>query len=239
MSFSHGKNLVTLLGGYDISPFCDDAQISKALDEVETTTFGSTAKQYLTGFQDGSISLGGFFDGSAAGSDAILDAAFNGGAEAFTVGYAGTAVGNRADLASALDKKYDVSGAVGAAVKFKAELRADGGAVGGVFLHALGAETATGTGTAVDGGAATSAGYLATLHVTGVSGTATPTVTVKIQDSADNSTWADLITFTAATAIGGETKSAATGTVRRYTRAIWTISGTTPSLTFAVALARR
>lgn len=96
----------------------------------------------------------------------------------------------------------------------------------------------TGTnGAALDGTAATAFGSVAYLHVLGVTGTS---VTVKLQDSADNSSWTDLagMAFTAATGVGYQRiEGGATATVRRYVRAV--SSGTFTAATFAVNFIRR
>jgi hypothetical protein len=71
----------------------------------------------------------------------------------------------------------------------------------------------------------------AALHVLTVGGTSTPTLTVKIQ-SDDNDTFSsatDRITFTAATAKGAQFSSALGAVADDYWRAIWTVSGTSPS----------
>ena len=89
-----------------------------------------------------------------------------------------------------------------------------------------GVDTHTGAtnGSAVDDGAGaapTTAGIRAYLQVLGVSGLTT--VTVAIQDSADGSTgWATILTFAAVTAARSVERKTATGTVRRYLRAITT-----------------
>lgn len=67
-------------------------------------------------------------------------------------------------------------------------------------------------------------------------------VTIKVQDSADNVTFADVagMTFTAVTAAPGVQRiaTASNQTVRRYLRAATTTSGGFTSATFAVAVAR-
>jgi len=50
--------------------------------------------------------------------------------------------------------------------------------------------------------------------------------------------WVDLITFSAATAATSQRRTVA-GTVNRYVREQHTISGSTPSFTYAAAFARR
>jgi hypothetical protein len=63
-------------------------------------------------------------------------------------------------------------------------------------------------------------------------------MTAKIQHSADNSSWADLGTFTAVTAANAYQRISGTGTVNRYLRAQYTITGTSPSFTFHLSAAR-
>ena len=101
----------------------------------------------------------------------------------------------------------------------------------------------TGTGNAVDTGAAiTGATWCLHAHLLSLAGTGGPTVTLKVQDSADNISFADVtgMTFTAVTAGPGVQRiaTASNQTVRRYLRAVTTTSGGFTSATFAVAVAR-
>lgn len=91
-------------------------------------------------------------------------------------------------------------------------------------------DTTATNGTAIDGTASTSNGAQFYLHVTGFTGT---NVTVTMQDSADNVTFAAIsgAAFTAATGVTSE-RIAVTGTIRRYVRAV--TSGTFTSATFVV-----
>lgn len=97
--------------------------------------------------------------------------------------------------------------------------------------------TATSPATGFDFTAATSFGWQAYLHVFSFTGTS---VTVTLQDSADNVTFAGFTgsAFTAATAIGAQRlqASSSTATVRRYVRAITT--GTFSQATFSVLLVK-
>lgn len=78
-------------------------------------------------------------------------------------------------------------------------------------------------------------GYIHTLRlsrvVTAASGT-TPSLTVIVEHSPDNATWATHTTFTAATAANTERK--VLSGLDRYVRARWTVSGTTPSFTWSL-----
>jgi hypothetical protein len=128
MSFVHGKNLFVKFGTAssetDISAYCDDFQAPAALDEVETTTFGATAKTYLTGFADYTVSLGGPWDPTL---DGILDPALGQTKSLVWSMNGGTASATNPQwTGTAILKKYDKSAGVGAAVKWKAEIRISG-----------------------------------------------------------------------------------------------------------------
>ncbi len=95
--------------------------------------------------------------------------------------------------------------------------------------------TAT-NGASLDGGASSAFGLQAYLHVFALTGTS---VTVKLQDSADNVTFADIsgATFAAATGKGAQRIAISNAaTVRRYVRAVTT--GTFTNAQFAVNFVR-
>jgi len=97
-------------------------------------------------------------------------------------------------------------------------------------------DTAATNGASLDHGASTAFGAQMWLHMFAFTGTS---VTVKIQDSADNSAWLDLAgaTFGAISAIGAARVALANNvTVRRYTRVITT--GTFSNAVFAVQFTR-
>lgn len=102
-------------------------------------------------------------------------------------------------------------------------------------LAAPAAQTATGNGTGVD---LQQYEGLVAIVLNSAAGTGTtPTLDVKIQDSADNSSFADV----AGAAFAQVTNAASTQkitinaeSVRRYIRIVRTIGGTTPSFTFDV-----
>ena len=240
MAFVHGKNGRLLLDSLALSGYLKGWEHSTEREMADVTIEGDGGHKFIPGLDNGSLSLDGVFDNTAAagGQDEVLDTARGASAASvITAAPEGFAVGKRVIPISARESNYAASSPVGDAVTFAASWMSEGQVDPGVALHDLTAETATGNGTSVDNATSSANGGVANLHVTAVSGT-TPSATIKVQHSTDNSVWADLITFTAATAKTAERKEV-TGTVNRYVRATWTISGTTPSFTFAVAFARR
>ncbi len=99
-------------------------------------------------------------------------------------------------------------------------------------------DTTATNGTAIDTTASLSFGAQAYLHVQSFSGT---DVTVKIQDSADNNTFADVTAMAFTQITGGaplaqRLETGRTATIRRYVRAVTVTSAGFTSLSFAVVL---
>jgi hypothetical protein len=127
-------------------------------------------------------------------------------------------------------------------VAVKASLASTSSVGFGYVLHPLAVDTGTTTGANRDDAGATATGWTAHLHVTAVS---SGTWTVKLVDAsaANFSDVADVTggSFTAATGATSQrlTSAAATTALRRYVRYVATVAGgSTPTITFALALAR-
>jgi hypothetical protein len=92
----------------------------------------------------------------------------------------------------------------------------------------------------VDNGASSANGGVAYLSVP--TNTRNGNITVKVQQSADNSTFTDLVTFTAITSaqkISYRVEVAAGTSVARYLRVNYTVAGSTGTATPIVAFSRR
>ena len=238
MAFIHSKDTVVLLGKDDVTGYFNEHTSSIEVDMHDSTVYGKSARTYVAGLIDGTVSLGGLWDGAANAIDSILSALVGAAASVLTIGLNGTTVGNRATLASPLETSYEIDDSVSELIGISFEGQSDDRVETGIFLHNLTAETATGNGTSQDNGGASSNGGVAHLHLTAVTGSS-PTNTVLVEHSTNNSTWATLVTFTALAGATTSERKTVSGTVNRYVRARWTIGGTTPSYTFAVAFARR
>ena len=141
------------------------------------------------------------------------------------------------------DTKYDISVPHDDIVGVAIDAQACDGYYGGRILRPLGAITTTGSGsgvatpgTTVAGG--TTGGGIGHFHLTTQS--TLTSLTNKIQHSTSGSTWADLITFTAAThetfqrsTVSGTIKERLRSTVSTFTGGAW------KSATLAVAFSRR
>ena len=248
-TFIHGKSTGVFVDAYDLSTYFNSADYASTIDTAEVTAFGSSAKSYITGLNDATLSLSGLYSQDAGGSDVALSTLLGqASSPAVTVVYQTGTIGNRCIVGQAHETSYSISNPVADVSSVSADFNATAGAVtdqvygirGGVVLT-TGASilySALGALASVDNAASSAAGSLATLHVTtnSIAGGAT---TVLVQHSPDNSTWATLITFTAvaAGATVGVSK-ASTGTVNRYVRVNASTAGSSGSITFNVGFAR-
>lgn len=202
----------------------------------DVTNLLSAGDQFIPGLLAGGIGLMGNFNSGAGNITAILDtAAAAEGGILTTILPEGLTVGSLAFIGEGNVSARAVDANVKEAVGMTVDATPNDGVDIGVLLHDLTARTTDGNGTAVDNAASSAGGGVASLHVTAFSGLTSNVIT--IQHSPDNSAWATLITFTTVTATTWERKTI-TGTVDRYVRATWDVTGTGTN-TFAVAFARR
>ncbi len=211
---------------------------SAEADLQDATDFGDVARRWVPGVVTSELGLDGWFDGTSSGIDEQfgLDLGAASGTALTVCPDGDSAVGKRAYLGLARLVEYTVSGSAGEPVGITARWRSEDRFSTGVVLAERAARTASGNGPSVDDGSSTTDGAVAALHVLSASGTS-PSLTVRVQHSADGVVWADLITFDQVTAAASQVKAVA-GPVSRYLRAVWTITGTSPSFTFAVSAGR-
>lgn len=237
MAFQHGKDTVVMFNENNLSTYMNSVDNSRTADIAETTSFSNSAKTYIAGERDATISLNGLYDATA---DAIVQPLLSGGTQFdYVQGQTDLTTSARCTFGIANITNYGVSSPVGDVVATSLDLQSTGGFFSGVIAINQ-AFTATGVqGSAIDNGASTTSGGGAFIIVTSVSGTS-PTADVKIQHSADNSTYADLITFTQATSATSEIKTIANGTtINRYIRVHNTIGGSsTPTVNAIVGFGR-
>lgn len=239
MAFVHGSVARIYVGGFDLSAFLRSISGAGAVDAHESTTFGATAKSYIPGIEDFTLSAEGLFSGSIGASDPVFQAALRGRVPVLWNWLpSGPADGAFGYGLSAISTGYAIESPVDDIVSVTAEAQSSVGFERVQTLAPLAAQTANGNGTGRDNGVLTSAGGVGYLQVTEMSGTASPSLVARIQHSVDGSAWVDLITFSTVTAANVAQRLAVAGTVNRHVRAQWTITGTTPSFTFFAAFGR-
>lgn len=234
MAFKHGKDSKVFINQTDFSSYFNNVDVNRTADIAESTTFGNDNKTYITGNKDGTLSVGGFFDATA---DATLQPLLGGADMVMVFGIDGLDATDGCSFAQGNITNYGISSPVGDIVATSLDIQADSGLFNGSVLENA-TITATGNGTARDNTLSTANGGGAFIIATTVSGT-TPNLTAKITHSADNVTYADLVTFTALTSAGVEVKEVAKGTtVNRYLKVTYTVTGTNPSFAVIVGFGR-
>ncbi|AVH58663.1 MULTISPECIES: hypothetical protein [Streptomyces] len=227
--------------GADLTSTNNKAELSAEVEEKDSTTYGSNGwKEVLGGIASSEISAEGFWE--AGDASKVDDASWSqiGGTGPWTVAPVGASVGDPAYTTSALRAEYKLLGAVGDVAPWSAKASGSWPVARGQIAHPPGtARTTTGTGTGVNlGAAALNKRLYAALHVLSVAGTATPTITARIESDTSGAFAAPTtrLTFTAATAISGEILRTSGSAINdTWWRVGWTITGTTPSFLFAVA----
>ena len=238
MSFVHGSGGRFYVNGFDLSAFLKRVSGSEEIEALDSTTLGATAKTYLPGLIDATLSAEGLFSGAVAATDAVLSAAVRGRTPVLWNWLpAGDINGVSGYGMSAISTTYDIETPVDELVSVTAEAQSNTGLERVQILHPLAVQTATGNGVPRDHGTATNNGGVAYLQVAAASGT-TPNLTVRIQHSVDNSVWVDLVTLTGVAAANNAQRLTVAGTVNRWVRVTWTITGTDPSFTFFAAFGR-
>jgi hypothetical protein len=241
-TFSHGKSVNVFINEFDFSTYFNDVSSSSSVETAETSAFGTDAKSYISGLLDGTISLGGMFESTTSvGTDEFFNAQLGGVTnQVVIVTPQGHVNGRRAVAMQADNTSYEISGAIGDLVMASAEFQSNKGVDSGVVLSSGGEVTSTGNGTSVDNTLASTNGGVAFLSVP--VNTRNGTIAVKVQHSADNSTFADLTTFTTVTSAQktfGRVEVATGTTVNRYLRVNYTVAGSTGSATPVVVFTRR
>lgn len=215
-TFGHGLATDLYWGGFDVTSFFNSAGVDISRDVAETTAFGSTAKTYIAGLVDGTISAEGMYDTTAlVGGDVALQAALAAANVDISMWPEGDVLGKSGFAMRAIQSKYAITSTTDDVNKVSAEAQSSTAAERVTSLHPLASEIAgAANGTSVDGAASSAGMYVGYLHVTAVTA---GNVLVVIQDSPDNVTFTDRITFVAAT-VPGTQRITAAGPLARYTR---------------------
>ena len=135
-TFRHGKNAsfkVDNSGGTltDISNTLNSVGFPREIETLETTSFGSSARSYVVGFSDATISVEGSFDATV---DAHLAGILGQDASvSFEYGPEGTATGAVKYTGEALMTSYETAAGVSDIVTYSAEFQVTGAITRGTF----------------------------------------------------------------------------------------------------------
>lgn len=234
------RDVAVLIDEFDFTRYFNEFEFEREGEDVDVSTFGSRVRAYLSGPQETTITLNGFYEGGKNEVDDIFHRRFGQEPDMLITLCPNTYKQGRACyLVPTTQITYNLSAEVEDAVEIEGEFRANGSVDRGHILQTLTTVTATGNSPALTETAATTAGATAHLHVIGVTGTPT-SVVIEVEHSSDGTTWSPLITFDAVTGAAAQRRSTLpTVTVNEQLRATHTITGgTTPSVTYALAVSR-
>lgn len=240
MSVIHGSKTQVRVNGRDLTGYLKTFDLADTIDKADTTVFSNTAKTCIPGLRDGTIKAGGFWDGALNAVDDVMLAALGASTDSiWTLWPSGEhAVGDVGYAAACVETTYGVRAVETDVIAVSADANANHG-IDEVKSHHPLASEATGTidSASVDGSAASTAGGVSYLHVTALTAT---NIVVTVEDSADNASWATLITHSTVVAAGASARIAlaTTATVRRYTRSQAVITGA-GAATYSHAFSRK
>lgn len=232
MSFLHGSSAKVYVGGFNITNYLTDFSPTLNGEAVDVTTLGATWHDVIGGLKSFSATANGFYDPA---EDTIMLATVN-AVRQWMYFPQGDTLGAFGYGMQAVQTSYAPTSPIGGASAFTLSGTGKGTADRIVSLHPLGAETIDEDGASVDNAASSANGGAGYIQATTYSGLTN--AIVKIQHSADDAIWVDLITFATITAVPASEVIAVTGTVDRYLRYSINVTGT-GSITLAVGFGRR
>lgn len=124
MAFVHGKGVFVSIDGDDISAFTKNVEFSREADTHDTTTFGKNSKTYASGLKDGTATIEGVYDNTAAtGPAAVLNPLLGGAAVPFVYQPDGTGAGKAQYLVDVIVNTYEEAAPVDDMVTWTAEVQ--------------------------------------------------------------------------------------------------------------------
>lgn len=241
MSKTTGLGGALFVAGYDLSGDTNSlTNVACPMTPIDVTGINKFGHERIGGLHDGSIEWVSYFNPGLSQAHAVLSPLPTSDVGVMCLPVA-PAIGSAAASLVGKQINYDPTRSQAGDLTFKVQAQGNGfGLSWGQLLTAgIRTDTAATNGAALNTTAATSFGWVAYLQVFGFTGT---DATVTLQDSADNTTWANITSgaFTQITA-GRQSQRLAVGgtaTVRQYVRATTTTVGGFTSLAFACALTK-
>lgn len=233
-----GDNLY--VGGYDLSGDIGSlGKIGGGPKVLGVTGIDKSAQERIGGQRDGAMEFMSYFNPAAGQAHPVLKALPT--TDVSLVYARGTVLGNTAAALIAKQATYDGNRNDDGAFTFKVNAMCNGFGIewGRLLTAGKRTDTTATNGTGIDTAASAAFGAQAYLQVFSVTGTS---VTVAIEDSADNVSFAAVTGLAFAAATPGASPqtqrlaTAAGATVRRYLRAVTT--GTFSNAVFAVVLVK-
>lgn len=226
-----GKDGAFLLDKYDLSGEGNNTGVDVAVDAHEASAYGLEWKDFLEGLPGWTLSHDSWFDGDSNKADEVSQALIGAAEKLFGLYPEGMAAGKQGYEGKGILGGKSVTVPVNGVVALSLSAQSKG-SLNRTKVLAKSDISGSGNGASQDFGQAGSKAVTAVLRVLAYSGSAT--VTVKVQESVNESSWDDLITFTAVTGTTAERKVSATAG-KRYLRATWSFGANATTATILVA----
>jgi hypothetical protein len=128
MARKHGKDTVVKVNSVDLSQYTSESELSKTTDTHDTTHYGDDAHEFDPGLNNGTFTMGGTYDSTAAtGPRAALNIVYGLNAAVPIVRWPeGMGMGLAADTFSAILTNYTESNPVADMIKWKADFQITG-----------------------------------------------------------------------------------------------------------------
>jgi len=221
-----GEHVQVLVDGYDITGDHNKIAINDARKMLAASAFGEAVEKYLPGQRQPKLEHNGYLNPLAGRSHPVLNGVLIDGVVSVLLGQnADPVVGDPVYNLVTQQEQYNSNMEVGSVVPFVAMFTNRNGARAGwgVALAVPVDFTNTINGSSVDNGASSGNGGVAFLQV--LQAAATDSYSIVVEESANDSSWSTVATFTLdASAIGSE-RLALSGTLERYLRFTATRSG--------------
>jgi hypothetical protein len=229
--FFHGKSSKVYLNGNPMSSYMDSVNVSMSADTVETTTFIDTAKKYVMGLKNATLTAEGFGAGSTGEIDQYLDDAISTDENIWNW-YPREAVGMPGYGMKGYDTQYDIKASVSGAVRVAAACQSNVGKEPVMCIRAMAQATISSQGATIDGAAKSTSGGAGYLQVTAEN---IADAQAYVEHSSDGSSWETLAVFSTASIGASAQRVAIDGEIRRYVRS--SVTATT-NVTYGTALCR-
>jgi hypothetical protein len=239
MTLYDSKDTIIYMAQYDITTYTTEAGLSGSRNLHEATTFGSAGATFHPGTETPTLSWSGLYDDGTSGSEVIVNALKGASSESVISYYPGTDAIGKLSMASGgawIGEDPAVDASVGSLVAMSASINM-GLVTRSKSTGTKSTVTASTSGTSIDDAASSASGGDWVYHVfafTASGGNAR--WQVALQDSANNSSWADVSSVNVSAV--GAAKTSITGTLRRYVRQRVVLDASSGSITFAASYNR-
>ena len=245
MGGTHGKSAAIYKDGYNLSGQSSNVTLTAECPAEDVTGFGDTWSDHnCIGQKTFTAGITSFYnETSGTGTDTIYWAGLGASAVWSWFPKGTGTIGNKGySTSGALEVSEPVTVPVGGAIVSDISVTGNGTLYKVQCTGACSSTLSNGSAafTSIDFSAAcTTSTLVGVVHITSISGT-DPSVTVVFQESADNSSWADLLTMTAITGSGttGAQFSTLSSSTAQYNRAKYTANASTTAFTIATAFGR-